>query len=56
MFTVNAVGPLLVSVVDYLYNGVKVNSKQILGTIIGFIGILFVVNGDLLLKWNDPEY
>lgn len=56
VFTLNSIGPLFVFVVDYFANGVKANSKQILGAICGFVGILFVINGNLLVKWNNPEY
>ena len=39
-----ATGSIMIFVIDYYKNGTIINFKQIIGTLIGVIGILLVVN------------
>lgn len=43
--TINNSGPIFVFILDYLLNGIRINKNQVIGVIIGCIGLLFVVNG-----------
>lgn len=45
-----ATGPILIFIIDYFKNGIKINCKQIVGTAIGFLGILLVVNNEFVSK------
>jgi len=49
-------GPLFVLVMDYYLNGVTINQSQIKGVIAGFIGVLVMINSDLIMSWIDPTY
>lgn len=54
--TINCCGALFVFIIDYFMNGVKTNSKQNIGILIGLIGVLLATNGHLLTKFINPEY
>ena len=49
-------GPLFVFILDYYINGVTVNRSQIYGIIVGFFGVMLVINGDLVMSLFDPNY
>ena len=41
---------IFVAIIDYFRNGVKMNSAQIQGIIIGFVGLALIINDDLILS------
>lgn len=43
--TLNSTGPLFVFLIDYKVNNVNVTKIQLIGIIIGIIGVLLTVNG-----------
>ena len=47
---IQASGALFVNLADYLQNGVRLNNEQLKGMAVGFIGILLVINDDILLS------
>lgn len=54
--TINCCGALFVFLIDYFINGIKTNSKQNVGILVGLIGVLVATNGPLLTKYINPEY
>lgn len=49
-------GNLSVLVLNYLLNGIKINFQQFKGLMVGFFGVLLIINGKLLMHWIDPSY
>lgn len=47
-------GPIFIFIVDYYMNGIKINMKQFIGIIIGIIGLIFTVNGGLIMVYFNP--
>ena len=47
--TINSSGSLFVFLIDYWLNKVKINSKQTIGIIIGFLGAILATNSRLLI-------
>lgn len=54
--TIGCSGTLFIFVIDYLLNHVRINVKQVIGIIVGFLGSLVAINGRVLTKWIDPSY
>jgi drug/metabolite transporter (DMT)-like permease len=52
----NISGSIFVFVLDYFIHGVQVNKKQLIGMVLGFLGVILTVNGDYLVDLFDPEY
>lgn len=52
--TISCSGTLFVFIIDYFKNGIKINSRQAIGIVIGVVGVVLVSNGNLLTKWVDP--
>jgi drug/metabolite transporter (DMT)-like permease len=51
--TINATGPIFVFILDYYINGTTIVLSQLYGIIIGMIGVIFTVNGGLMLSYFD---
>lgn len=49
--TINSTGPLFVFILDYYINGTKINKSQFYGILIGLLGVIFIVNGGLILSF-----
>lgn len=54
--TIGCAGPLGVFIVDYYKFGITINKKQLLGLLVGVIGLIFTVNGQLITSYFDPSY
>ena len=54
--TIASTGTLFIILLDYFVNGVKLNSKQMVGVSISFLGMLLVINGKWLISYIDPAY
>jgi drug/metabolite transporter (DMT)-like permease len=54
--SISITGPLIVFIIDYYLNGVTINRNQVIGIIIGFVGILININGDFLMTLTDETY
>ena len=52
--TISASGYLSIFLFDYYYFGVTINFKQIVGIIIGVVGLLATVNGDIIISYFNP--
>ncbi len=52
--TLGCTGTLFVFLIDYLLNNVKINSKQSIGILLGFIGALIATNSRILTKIIYP--
>ena len=52
--TIGSSGVIFIFIIDYYLNGVKVNRKQIMGIIIGIIGLILTVNGRLIITYFNP--
>lgn len=53
---IHSSGTLYICVWNYLIFGTKINYEQIKGIIIGFTGVILVINGRILIQWIDPSY
>ena len=51
--TIYGSGPIFIFIFDYYLNGVKVNSKQVLGIIVDIFGLTITINGRLLMSFID---
>ena len=51
--TLNCTGPIFIFVLDYYMNGTKLFRSQIYGVLIGLAGVIFTVNGAILLSFLD---
>jgi drug/metabolite transporter (DMT)-like permease len=51
--TINSTGPIFVFILDYYINGTTIGRSQFYGIIIGMIGVIFTVNGGLMLSYLD---
>ena len=54
--TLSGIGPIFVFIMDYYKNGVKINKKQIVGIILGLVGVILIVNGRIIIHFIDPSY
>lgn len=52
--TLGCTGTLFVFLIDYLLNNVKINLKQSIGILLGFIGALIATNSRILTKIIYP--
>ena len=52
--TLGCTGTLFVFLIDYLLNNVKINSKQSIGILLGFIGALIATNSRILAQIINP--
>jgi hypothetical protein len=52
--TISSCGPILLMIEDYFLNGVKINSQQFKGIVITIIGVMFTINGDVILSMFIP--
>lgn len=51
--TIYSSGPLLVNILDYLINGIKLTEKQIIGAGFAFFGVIMIANGNIALSFFD---
>lgn len=54
--TICGSGPIFVFILDYYLNGVQVNGKQVVGLMMGIVGLVLTINGGILMKWIHPTY
>jgi drug/metabolite transporter (DMT)-like permease len=55
-FTISCRGILFVLIIDYFVNGTSINKKQIIGIVIGILGVTLTSNGQLITTLIDPSY
>lgn len=51
--TINCSGQILIFVVDYFLNRVKINFKQAIGVFLGVMGVLLAGNGKVIMELMD---
>jgi drug/metabolite transporter (DMT)-like permease len=51
--TINSTGPIFVFILDYYINGTTIVRSQVYGILIGMVGVIFTVNGGLILGLFD---
>jgi drug/metabolite transporter (DMT)-like permease len=54
--TLIVAGPLFVFIIDYLMNSVTVNRKQVIGIILGVLGVIITINGDAIMALLYDDY
>ena len=54
--TINCSGQILVFVIDYFLNGVKINWQQAIGVFVGLVGVMVAGNGRAIMELMDGEY
>lgn len=54
--TLSSTGPLFIFIMDYKINGVEITRKQFFGVVLGTIGVLLTVNGQLLVGILIGDY
>ena len=54
--TICGSGPIFVFILDYYLNGVRINLKQLIGIILGLLGLILTVNGRLIILYFDPSF
>jgi hypothetical protein len=47
--TINCSGQILVFIIDYFMNGVKINCQQAIGVFVGIVGVLLAGNGRVIM-------
>jgi drug/metabolite transporter (DMT)-like permease len=52
----NISGSIFAFIVDYLMYGTPIHKEQIMGIVVGFLGVAVTVNGELILSMIDPGY
>lgn len=52
----NISGSIFAFIVDYFMYGTPIHKEQMLGIIIGFLGVAVTVNGELILSMIDSGY
>jgi drug/metabolite transporter (DMT)-like permease len=52
----NISGSIFAFIVDYLMYGTPIHREQILGMLVGFVGVAVTVNGELILSMIDESY
>jgi drug/metabolite transporter (DMT)-like permease len=55
-YTISCSGILFVFIIDYFVNGTSINKKQIIGIVIGIMGVILTSNGSLITTLIDPTY
>ena len=56
VYTINACGPLCVLILDYYLYQVKISRNQFIGVIMTIIGVLLIINGNLILHLILPDF
>ena len=56
VYTICGSGPIFGFIIDYYFNGVRVNAKQVIGLSMGLAGLILTVNGNFLIRWVDPSF
>ena len=56
VYSITVSGPIFVFIFDYYMNGVAINNKQLLGIVIGVIGLLLTINGRVLIIYLDASF
>ncbi len=54
--TIGCSGTLFVFLIDFVMFGIGINVKQAIGIVVGFMGSLIAVNGNILTKFMDEDY
>ena len=54
--TICGSGPIFIFIIDFYLNGIRINSKQFFGIIIGIIGLILTINGRILLVYINPTF
>lgn len=54
--TINTTGALFIFILDYKINHVTITRKQFYGVMLGVLGVLLTINGELIIKAVDPSY
>jgi len=54
--TIHTTGALFVFIIDYKINHVTITKKQFIGVMLGVVGVLLTINGELIVKAIDPTY
>ncbi len=54
--TLNSTGTLFIFLLDYKINGVTITRKQFYGVVLGISGVLLTVNGEIIIRFFNPEY
>lgn len=49
-------GTLFIFFLDYFLNGITITKKQFYGVIFGVLGVLFTVNGEIIMNVFYPNY
>ena len=56
VYSITVSGPIFVFIFDYYMNGIAINSKQLIGIIVGVSGLLLTINGRVLITYFDPSF
>ena len=54
--TLSGTGPIFVFIIDYYKNGVQINKKQIVGILLGILGVIVTINGKVIIHYIDPTF
>ena len=54
--TLSGSGPIFIFIIDYYRNGVKINEKQLVGIVLGLLGVILTVNGGIVMHFIDPTF
>ena len=54
--TIACCGTLFVFLVDFCMYGIRINMRQGVGIVVGFMGSLIAVNGNIITKMIDEDY
>ena len=54
VYTINACGPLFVLIFDYLIYHIKISKVQLLGVFMAILGVLLIINGNLVYYYLAP--
>ncbi len=54
--TLNSTGTLFIFLLDYKINGVTITRKQFYGVVLGILGVLLTVNGEIIIRFIKPDY
>ena len=53
---IHSSGTLYICIWNYFIFGAKITYQQLKGIIVGFIGVILVINGRIFIRWIDPSY
>ena len=54
--TISGAGPIFIFIIDYYINRIKINKKQLIGIVIGVLGLVLTVNGRIIMTYFDPTF